>query len=81
MVRVPADYDDAEAGSLELDVVRLRGKNSQGSLILNPGGPGGSGVDYARAARAVLTPQLADAFDVVGFDPRGVVASEPVDCH
>ena len=79
-VRVPADYDDAEAGSLELEVVRLRAKNPQGSLILNPGGPGGSGVDYARAARAVLTPQLADAFDVVGFDPRGVVASEPVDC-
>ena len=58
----------------------VRAKDPKGSLILNPGGPGGSGVEYARAARAVLTPQLADAYDVVGFDPRGVVNSSPVDC-
>ena len=58
----------------------MQAKDPKGSLILNPGGPGGSGVDYARAARAVLTPQLADAYDVVGFDPRGVVNSSPVDC-
>ena len=77
---VPADYDDPESGTLELEVVRLKAKDPMGSLILNPGGPGGSGVDYARAARGVLTKQLADAYDVVGFDPRGVVSSTPVDC-
>ena len=79
-LKVPADYDNPGAGTLELDVVRVRAKDPKGSLILNPGGPGGSGVEYARAARAVLTPQLADAYDVVGFDPRGVVNSSPVDC-
>jgi pimeloyl-ACP methyl ester carboxylesterase len=79
-LKVPADYDNPGAGTLELDVVRVRAKDPKGSLILNPGGPGGSGVEYARAARAVLTPQLADAYDVVGFDPRGVVNSTPVDC-
>ena len=79
-LKVPADYDNPGAGTLELEVVRVRTKDPKGSLILNPGGPGGSGVDYARAARAVLTPQLADAYDVVGFDPRGVVNSTPVDC-
>ncbi len=79
-LKVPADYGNPGEGFLELDVVRVRAKDPKGSLILNPGGPGGSGVDYARAARAVLTPQLADAYDVVGFDPRGVVNSSPVDC-
>ena len=79
-LKVPADYDNPGDGTLELDVVRVRAKDPKGSLILNPGGPGGSGVEYARAARAVLTPQLADAYDVVGFDPRGVVNSSPVDC-
>ena len=79
-LKVPADYDNPGGGSLELDVVRVKTRDPRGSLILNPGGPGGSGVEYARAARAVLTPQLADAYDVVGFDPRGVVSSSPVDC-
>ena len=79
-LKVPADYDNPGDATLELDVVRVRAKDPKGSLILNPGGPGGSGVEYARAARAVLTPQLADAYDVVGFDPRGVVNSSPVDC-
>jgi pimeloyl-ACP methyl ester carboxylesterase len=79
-IRVPRDYDNPGAGEIALDVVRLRTDDPQGSLLLNPGGPGGSGVDYARAARAVLTPQVAEAYDVVGFDPRGVVGSDPVDC-
>ena len=79
-LKVPTDYDDLATATLELDVIRLRAKDAKGSLILNPGGPGGSGVEYARAARGVLTPQLADAYDVVGFDPRGVVGSDPVDC-
>ena len=79
-LKVPTDYENPADATLELDVVRLRAKDPKGSLILNPGGPGGSGVEYARAARAVLTPQLADAYDVVGFDPRGVVGSDPVDC-
>jgi pimeloyl-ACP methyl ester carboxylesterase len=77
---VPADYDNPGQGELELEVVRLKAKDPKGSLVLNPGGPGGSGVDYARAARAVLTPQVVQAYDVVGFDPRGVVSSTPVDC-
>ena len=47
---------------------------------MNPGGPGGSGVDYAAAADRVVTPQLHDAFDIVGFDPRGVGKSQPLNC-
>lgn len=55
-VKVPLDYQNPGGDSIELDVVRLKTKSPRGSLLLNPGGPGGSGVEYARAARAVLTP-------------------------
>lgn len=77
---VPADYDDPDGPTLELAVIRLRTDDPRGSLLLNPGGPGGSGVQYARAARFALSPQLVSEFDVVGFDPRGVANSTPVDC-
>jgi pimeloyl-ACP methyl ester carboxylesterase len=63
--------------------VRLpAGKPDQrlGSLVINPGGPGGSGVDYARAARAVISDATRRSFDVVGFDPRGVGQSAPLKC-
>ncbi len=80
-VKVPVDYDDPGRDTLELEVVRLKAQGEPiGSLLLNPGGPGGSGVDYARAARGVLTPGVVDAYDVIGFDPRGVISSDPVDC-
>ena len=81
-VVVPLDYGRPEEGSVELAVVRLPAAGPQrvGSLLVNPGGPGGSGVDYARAAPAVLTPAVRQRFDVVGFDPRGVGRSDPVEC-
>lgn len=79
-VKVPLDYQNPGGDSIELDVVRLKTKSPRGSLLLNPGGPGGSGVEYARAARAVLTPEVIKAYDIIGFDPRGVVGSAPVDC-
>jgi pimeloyl-ACP methyl ester carboxylesterase len=49
-----------------------------GPLVINPGGPGGSGIQYALAARAgEFTKGLRDRFDIVGFDPRGVGGSQP----
>ena len=78
---VPLDYADPTGDTIEIAVNRLpaAGVSRIGSLVLNPGGPGGSGLNYARAPD-VVTSQVRDAYDVVGFDPRGVGASSPIDC-
>jgi pimeloyl-ACP methyl ester carboxylesterase len=51
-----------------------------GALVVNPGGPGGSGVSYAAAGSLQFGTPLSRAFDIVGFDPRGVGQSDPVKC-
>ena len=82
-VKVPLDYANPAAGDVSLAVIRLPASDPGarvGSLLINPGGPGGSGVDYARAARGQFTKPVRAAFDIVGFDPRGVAGSEPVEC-
>ncbi|MFD0491011.1 alpha/beta fold hydrolase [Saccharopolyspora spinosporotrichia] len=52
----------------------------RGALLVNPGGPGGSGLGYAAEKRAKLPEPVQRSFDVIGFDPRGVGRSAPVDC-
>lgn len=79
---VPLDYANPTGETLELAVLRSpsTGPRPQGSLVLNPGGPGGSGVDFAAAASSVASPELRSAFSIVGFDPRGVGRSDPLEC-
>lgn len=78
---VPIDHDVADGPTLELALVQRPATDpskSLGPLLVNPGGPGGSGIDFVVGnfwPRAV-----SDRFDVIGFDPRGVGASDPVDC-
>ncbi len=80
-LKVPIDYADPAGKSIELRLLRLRaGDDRVGSLVINPGGPGGSGVDYARAARSVISDAVRKRYDVVGFDPRGVGESAPLKC-
>ena len=83
-VTVPVDWDAPAAGSIELAVVRAPATDTdarRGSLLVNPGGPGGSGVEYVTAgAESAASAAVRAAYDLVGFDPRGVGASEPVDC-
>ena len=81
VLEVPLDYDDPAGETVELALTRLPAAGDRlGSLVVNPGGPGGSGVDYALQAELVTTADLRDAYDVVGFDPRGVARSAGVDC-
>jgi len=77
---VPFDYGRPAWRRFSLPVIRLRATDPAqriGSLVVNPGGPGGSGISYALQARSEIAAPVRARFDVVGFDPRGVGASEP----
>ncbi|MFE6102454.1 alpha/beta hydrolase [Streptomyces laurentii] len=83
-VRAPLDYTKPDAGEVKLAVSRVRatgpGKRI-GSLLVNPGGPGGSAVGYLQGYAGIGYPaQVRARYDVVGVDPRGVARSEPVEC-
>ncbi|WP_432476298.1 alpha/beta hydrolase [Nocardioides sp. GXQ0305] len=78
---VPLDYEQPDGRTLDLAVLRVPASGRpQGSLVVNPGGPGAPGTAYAAAASQVLGDALVSSFDVVGFDPRGTGTSAPVDC-
>ncbi|HUR75962.1 MAG TPA: alpha/beta fold hydrolase, partial [Sporichthya sp.] len=81
-IKVPVDYAQPDGPSLNLAVTRLRtaGPKRLGSLVLNPGGPGASGVDYLQHAYTAITEPVRSAYDLVSFDPRGVGNSKPIDC-
>ena len=82
-ILVPLDYDEPDGETIELAVIKRPADDPAsrvGSLIVNPGGPGGSGVEYAQNATSVFGEPLLDHFDIVGFDPRGVGESTPIDC-
>lgn len=80
-VTVPVNYEDPEGETLELAVSRIPGDDgADRALFVNPGGPGGSGIDYAPIVASRLSPDLRAEYDVIGFDPRGVQRSEPVVC-
>ena len=77
---VPIDYAHPDAGTMKVAVIRERSTGShRGSLIVNPGGPGASGVSFVRDA-AFAFDTLNQHLDLVGFDPRGVGASRPIRC-
>lgn len=80
-LRVPFDYRRPAWRRFALPVVKLPAAQPAkriGSLVINPGGPGGSGVQYALGAQAgEFTSTVLDRFDIVGFDPRGVGGSQP----
>lgn len=82
MLRVPLDHDDPKGSMIDIAVARVvsDGGDRIGSLVFNPGGPGASGVEFLDQA-AVFTPtEVAQRFDLVGFDPRGVGASTAIEC-
>jgi pimeloyl-ACP methyl ester carboxylesterase len=82
-VTVPLDWADPSGETITVALSRHHASgNPLGSLLLNPGGPGGSGFDYVRDyAQYLVTPEVLDTFDIIGFDPRGVNHSTPVVCY
>ena len=82
--RVPLDYDHRSGRKIQLALIRLPASDAAhriGSLFVNPGGPGNSGVQFVRdAARSAYPQGIRARFDIVGMDPRGVAASTPVHC-
>src|SRR5262249_35102286 len=84
--RLSVPLDDTAPGSpmASLALARYPARDPEhriGSLVMNPGGPGGSGIDYLPGFAQELPSVLRDRFDVVSFDPRGIGRSDPVDCH
>ncbi len=82
-LRVPVDRSDPYSATIEVAVARRPATDPGrriGVLVVNPGGPGGSGVDFALDAGGFFSPALRARFDIVGFDPRGVGRSSPVRC-
>ena len=79
----PLDWNDPAAGEIDLAVVRHPATGDrQGSLLVNPGGPGGSGYDFVLNSVDFATDaELQAGFDIVGFDPRGVGRSSAVTCY
>ncbi|MFD5556375.1 alpha/beta hydrolase [Streptomyces sp. NPDC127068] len=80
---VPLDHADPDGRRITLALSRVphTAKSSQGPLLVNPGGPGGSGLSLAGHVARELPAEVAAQYDVIGFDPRGVGKSEPaLDC-
>ena len=81
--KVPVDYEKVDGQSFTLRVLRhsaLDQKNKLGSIVVNPGGPGGSATFYAYNADYILSNEINQRYDVVGFDPRGVDESDEIRC-
>jgi pimeloyl-ACP methyl ester carboxylesterase len=79
---VPLDYSNPDKDTINIALIRKPATDPTrriGSLLMNPGGPGASGIGFLRAF-ASSVPNLNRWFDLVGFDPRGVGQSAPIHC-
>jgi pimeloyl-ACP methyl ester carboxylesterase len=83
-IKVPQDWNNPGDGrTFDIALIRARSAGQRdriGSLLVNPGGPGGSGVELAYYLAQGLPNEILWRFDIVGFDPRGVGKSNPVKC-
>jgi pimeloyl-ACP methyl ester carboxylesterase len=80
---VPLDYRHPDGDTIDLALLKVPASDPDariGSLVVNPGGPGAPGTQYAAQAAQVFGQPILDRYDVVGFDPRGTGGSDPVDC-
>jgi pimeloyl-ACP methyl ester carboxylesterase len=75
---VPVDYNQLDGDLATLAMIRFPATGDKiGSLVINPGGPGESGIEAALGVFQTLPKRIHERFDLVGFDPRGVGSSRP----
>ncbi|GGX74832.1 proteinase [Streptomyces minutiscleroticus] len=83
-MKAPLDYAEPGAGDIDLAVARKKATEPSkrlGSLLVNPGGPGGSAIGYLQSYAGIGYPaEVRARYDMVAVDPRGVAGSEPVEC-
>src|SRR5256714_6317693 len=82
-VQVPLDYNRLRGAQILIALARRPATDPTqkiGTIFLNPGGPGGAGRGTVVSAATRLSPEVLARFDVVGFDPRGIGASSPIQC-
>ena len=82
-VTVPLDYEHPDGRTITIALKKLPapdGDAEHGSLFINPGGPGASGVAMMQVMAPMFTEELRGAYDIIGFDPRGVGQSTPITC-
>lgn len=81
-ITVPKVWNDPAQGDIELALAKVPSSGEGGSsLVMNPGGPGGSGVDFVSVAAAYyVSDAVKQEYDLVSFDPRGVSRSEGIRC-
>lgn len=80
-IDVPIDQFDTENSgykTFNIPLIHMRGKNATQNLLLNPGGPGGSGIEYVYRRGEQLNTTIGEGFHLLSFDPRGVNSSEPM---
>ncbi|MGI5505316.1 alpha/beta fold hydrolase [Lentzea sp. CA-135723] len=82
-LELPVDYAKPNGEKFQLAVSRRKANDQSkriGAMVINPGGPGGSGVDFSFGADRYFSKDVVDKFDIIGFDPRGVARSAPIKC-
>lgn len=80
-VTVPLDYSKPDGKTISIAVIRHMATDPIGNLVVNPGGPGASGVSFVRDnLEGIGTADLRAKYNIIGFDPRGTGDSSPVKC-
>lgn len=82
-ITLPVDWSEPGGATFELALAKRPADDpaaTKGPLFINPGGPGGSGVNMTFSAAGIFSPEILRTFDIIGIDPRGVARSHPVVC-
>ncbi|MFI6504697.1 alpha/beta fold hydrolase [Nonomuraea typhae] len=82
-ITVPLDYSKPQGRTIKIAISRIKATDPgkrRGVMLSNPGGPGGSGLNFMGYISRRMTPEVTSRYDLIGMDPRGIGRSAPVDC-